>query len=327
LRFCVEVRNAPQVVVAHHGHCFDGACSAALFTRYLREREGCARFTYRALAYEPVAVALGDKLVDGAINAVLDFRYTMSPKLTWYFDHHVSAFQEPGSREHFERDASRTKFHDGQYGSCTKLIADVLRARVGWEAPDLEPMIHWADVIDAARFESAEAATSLDEPALAITAVVQELGDDSFCAELIPKLATEPLSSIAKSPLIEGRLRSIRDRIAALTARMERVGEQKGLVAYFDLSDQPLETVAKFVGYRLFPTAMYTVVLAWSPRRAKISVGFNPWCKKARRHDIAALCEQYGGGGHPVVGAISLSASDLPRARAVFAALIEQLNA
>ncbi|MBL8682071.1 MAG: hypothetical protein JNK05_23085 [Myxococcales bacterium] len=315
-----------EVVIAHHGHCFDGACSAAIFTRYLRERENQRSFVYRGLAYEPNAPPIAEKLVDGAINAILDFRYTQSPLLTWYFDHHVSAFQEPGSKAHFDADTTKKKFHDGTYGSCTKFIADILREHAGWEAPDLNEMIRWADIVDAARFANADVATSLDEPAMAITAVVQECGDDAFCAEMIPRLASEGLAAIAKSPIVESRIAPIRERQAALTERMARAGEQKGVVAHFDLSDQPLDTVAKFVGYKLFPTAMYSVVLAWTPRRAKLSVGFNPWSSRPRKHNIAELCEQYGGGGHPVVGAISLPGTELPKARRVFAELIEKLN-
>jgi hypothetical protein len=201
-----------DVLIAHHGHCFDGACSAAIFSRYLREREDAKGFVYRGLAYEPNAPPIADKLVDGATNAILDFRYTQSPRLTWYFDHHVSAFQEPGAKEHFAADATNKKFHDGTYGSCTKFIADVLKQRSDWEAPELSEMIRWADIVDAARFESAAVATSLTEPALAITAVVQECGDDAFCAELVPRLMKEPLEAIAKSALIEGRIGPIRER-------------------------------------------------------------------------------------------------------------------
>lgn len=313
-------------MIAHHGHCFDGACSAALFSRYLREREDQKRFTYRGLAYEPNAPPISEKFVEGAVNAVLDFRYTASPLLTWYFDHHVSAFQEPGSKEHFAADTSKKKFHNGTYGSCTKFIADILRESTSWDAPDLSELIRWADIVDAARFENADVATSLEEPALAITAVIQECGDDVFCEELIPRLTAESLASIARSPLIQTRIQPIRERQLALTERMARVGEQKGVVAHFDLSDAPVDTVAKFVSYKLFPTSMYSVVLAWTPRRAKLSIGFNPWSKRPRQHNIAEICEQYGGGGHPVVGAISMPGSDLPRAKRAFAEIIEKLN-
>jgi hypothetical protein len=303
------------------------AASAALFTRFVREKlDPTAAVTYRALAYEPGAPPPGDRLRQGAVNAILDFRYTRSPLLEWYFDHHVSAFQEPGSREHFGQDSSGKKFHDGQYGSCTRFIADVLKAKFDWEAPDLAELIAWADVIDAARFPNADVASGLDHPAMEIMAVVQELGDDTLCAEVIPLLAGKPMIDVAALPLIATRLAPIRARHDALVGRMARAGEQKGQVALFDLSDQPLESVSKFVGYKLFPTALYSVVLSWTPRRTKISVGYNPWAPKPRTHNIAAICEAYGGGGHPDVGAISLPAHDLPRGREIVQEVLELLN-
>jgi hypothetical protein len=323
-------RMNTHVLVAHHGYCFDGASSAAIFTRFLRDidpESAGAEFQYRALLYEPNAPPPGDKLKPGAVNAILDYRYSMSDQLTWYFDHHVSAFQEPGSEAHFRRDASGRKYHDGTYGSCTRFIADVARARYGWEAPDLGELIEWSDVIDAARFADADAASSFDAPAMAVAAVIQEQGDDNLNAQLIPLLASKTLAEVAAHPQVVARLAPIKTRHEALTRRMEQAGEQRANVALFDLSDQPLETVAKFVGYKLFPTAMYSVVLSRTPRRVKISVGFNPWSKKPRTHSIAALCEKYGGGGHPVVGAISLPAGDLARAKGIVEEIVRALNA
>jgi hypothetical protein len=39
----------------------------------------------------------------------------------------------------------------------------------------------------------------------------------------------------------------------------------------------------------------------------KISVGINPWHPPAVLTHIARLCERYGGGGHAVVGGITLA--------------------
>ena len=39
---------------------------------------------------------------DADDSAIVDFRYSTHPRLGWFFDHHVSAFQLPGQREHFE---------------------------------------------------------------------------------------------------------------------------------------------------------------------------------------------------------------------------------
>src|SRR5262249_14858824 len=133
----MSTASAPRrVVVATHGHCFDGMCSAAMFTRLMRSMHPGAdfRFTYRALGYGPGQNGVDPRILDGELNAVLDFRFSTSPKLTWYFDHHVSAFPTPGDRALYDAraaDGERRFFHDGQYGSCTKLIADVGAARFG----------------------------------------------------------------------------------------------------------------------------------------------------------------------------------------------------
>ena len=316
-------------LVAHHGYCFDGAASAAVFTRFLRDvspEAARATFTYRGLLYEPNTPPPETRLKSGAVNAILDYRYTRSPLLTWYFDHHVSAFPEAGAETHLRADTSGKKFHDGAYGSCTKLIVDIGRARFNWSAPDLDELVTWADVIDAARFSDADAASSFDPPAMAIAAVLQEQGDDNIAGQIIPMLAARPLAEVAASAVVAGRLPPIKARHEALAKRMGESGEQRGDVAFFDLTNAPTDTVVKFVGYKLFPTAQYAVTLQRNPKRVKISVGFNPWARRPRRHHVASLCERYGGGGHPVVGAIALPPQDLARARKVVDELIAALN-
>jgi len=84
-----------------------------------------------------------------------------------------------------------------------------------------------------------------------------------------------------------------------------------------DLSESGLEGANKFIAYDLFPEARYTVVVSRDAKRAKISVGSNPWARETRSHDIAKICERYGGGGHPVVGAVSLDPEQIGEARRV----------
>ncbi len=119
-----------HVVVATHGHCFDGLCSAVMFTRLLRHVSGSTplRFTYKAVGYGPGQDGVPSEALDGDDNAILDFRFSSSPKLTWYFDHHVSAFATVSDRAFFDArvateashgPAQRRWFHDGTYGSCT----------------------------------------------------------------------------------------------------------------------------------------------------------------------------------------------------------------
>jgi hypothetical protein len=95
---------------------------------------------------------------------------------------------------------------------------------------------------------------------------------------------------------------------------------------FYDLSTDDVWVHNKFIAYMLFPGCRYTVGVARSADRVKISVGSNPWSPVPRTHDIAAMCERYGGGGHPVVGAVSLPAAELDRAREIAAEISEQLR-
>jgi nanoRNase/pAp phosphatase (c-di-AMP/oligoRNAs hydrolase) len=68
------------------------------------------------------------------------------------------------------------------------------------------------------------------------------------------------------------------------------------------------------------------VSLSQSSFRTKISVGSNPWAPRPRTHNIAAICERYGGGGHAVVGAVSLKPDDLELGKKYMAEIIEELR-
>jgi hypothetical protein len=308
-----------HVVIGYHGHCFDGMCSAAAATRLIGAQEpGELVFSYRGLDHQPGGSHVPEDVLTGELNAVVDFRYTTSPRLSWYFDHHVSGIGGEAERAHFEADESGKKFFDPQYGSCCKLVADVARERFGLELPDLADMVAWADVIDAARFESAAVAVQLREPALQLMTVIETHGDDAFLVPRIERLAAgaslaelaaEPEVQSLFAPLYEEHRRNY-DAIAA-DARCE-----DGVV-YFDLVGSGRDRYNKFIPYELFPEARYCVAVTASAARAKVSVGSNPWAPVPRTHDIASLCERYGGGGHPVVGAVSLAPDAVQRAREI----------
>jgi hypothetical protein len=97
-------------------------------------------------------------------------------------------------------------------------------------------------------------------------------------------------------------------------------------VVSFDIAEDQVETYNKFIPYYLYPQARFVVGLSAAPGRLKISVGSNPWLPRPPVN-IAAICERYGGGGHPVVGAISLPAHDLSRARTIAEEIAEELRA
>jgi len=103
--------------------------------------------------------------------------------------------------------------------------------------------------------------------------------------------------------------------------------ECRGRTIFFDISAHDLEGYNKFIPYYLFPEATYCVGLSLSSYRVKISVGSNPWSPYPRTQNLAALCERHGGGGHPVVGAISFPPDQLQKAQKITQEIVAELRA
>lgn len=323
-----------HVVVATHGHCFDGLCSAVMFTRLMRHihRGEELSFTYRAQGYGPGSNGVDPAIFTGQENAILDFRFSQAPQLTWYFDHHVSAFPSPTDRQIYDERvgqsksaASRRMFHDGGYGSCTKLIADVGQAQFGLDVSDQGELIHWADMIDSAAFPSAAMAVARAEPVLHLMTVVENHGGDAFLQTMVPRLLEEPLVELSKGKDIEEAYAPLAAQHDGYVQLVEQHAQVKGDVVIVDLGNVVIDAAAKFVTYSLWPDSAYSVVLSRSTSKCKISIGYNPWSPVERKHNIAAICERHGGGGHPVVGAISLPADQIDAARKLTNEIAEEL--
>lgn len=306
-----------KVRVCFHDKCFDGAASAAVFSRFYRERiEPHAQFFYTGMTHK-ASQPFEDGIFDGDENAIVDFKYSSSPKLTWWFDHHQSAFLTPGDAEHFRQDRSGKKFYDPTYKSCTKFLATVASEKFGFDGRPLAELIHWGDIIDGAQFASPEEAVGLGEPAMQLALVIEAAPEANLVLQLIPYLSELPIDEIVELPLIKKHLDPLLERHRrSIDILRERVDARNGVI-YFDVSDLDLEGYNKFVPYYLFPDALYSVGVSASPVRAKISVGTNPWKEASAEVNLAALCEKYGGGGHARVAAISLGPGDLVRARQI----------
>ena len=302
-----------------------------MFTRLMRHIHPGEElsFTYRAQGYGPGSTGVDPAIFTGQENAILDFRFSPSPQLTWYFDHHVSAFPSPADRvtyeERSQKGDSRTMFHDGAYGSCTKLIADIGKAEFGLDTSGEIELIRWADMIDTAGFPSAEMAVARAEPVLHLMTVVEHQGGDAFLQTMVPRLLEEPLEEIARGPDIEAAFAPLAAQHEGYVELVKKHATVKGDVVIVDLSSVVVDVAAKFVTYSLWPDSAYSVVLSVSPSKCKISIGYNPWSPVPRRHNIAAICERHGGGGHPVVGAISLPADQAERARKLTNEIAEEL--
>src|SRR5438270_592817 len=97
-------------------------------------------------------------------------------------------------------------------------------------------------------------------------------------------------------------------------------------VVTFDLVDEELAGFNKFIPYYVCPETTYSVAVTRGPARTKISVGSNPFSPRPRRHNIATICERYGGGGHAVVGAVSFKPEEVERARRAAREIVAELR-
>src|SRR5487761_2286786 len=301
--------------ILYHDHCFDGAASAAFFSRFIEAKfHPDAEFAFTGLAHK--ASQLFDAgMFDGDENAIVDFKYSTVPRLTWWFDHHQSAFLTPEDAEHFRRDTSGRKMYDPSFKSCTKYIATVARDRFGFDAPDLKELVDWADIVDGALYANAEEAVALASPATQLTLVIENSNGSDTVQKIIRKMRRSTLADIAADPEIQAVYQPLYERHLRSIGVIRKKSTCEGGVVFFDLVGDGIEGYNKFIPYDLFPESSYTVSVSTSSFRTKVSVGSNPWVKEPIKYNLASICERYGGGGHSKVGAISFEIGAIAQAR------------
>jgi hypothetical protein len=323
---CCGLALNMRLKIIYHGNCFDGVSSAAIFSKFYRSKIA----PQAEVAYSPAMHRAGNEfdrnLLDGDENAIVDFKYCPDERLTWWFDHHESAFLSPEDEAHFRADKSGKKFLDITSKSCAEFIARIAEERFGFRDESLAELIEWAHIIDGALYESPAQCVELRSPALKLMQVIEGEKDPLFVEKIIGLLTEKSLSEIIQLPEIAERLEPIISNhrrtaeIIKAAARCER-----GVVS-FDLVGTGIEGYNKFIPYYYHPEATYVVSLTQSDFRVKISVGSNPWAPRPRRHNIAKICERYGGGGHAVVGAVSLRPDEVEKGREIMREIISELQ-
>jgi len=315
-----------RVRVFYHDKCFDGASSAALFSRFYRERiRTDVQFEFTGLVHRAGAL-FDEKQFDGDENAIVDFKYSNSPNITWWFDHHESAFLTPSDAEHFEQDQSNRKFYDPAFKSCTSFIAMIAQQRFGFDPAPVADLVHWTDVIDGALYSDAKTAVEMEAPAMKLTMVIESAPDHGFVPNLIPLLATKSLGEILLEPFVAPLLPPLLKRHELSIGILKERTECKDGTIFFDVTDHDLEGYNKFIPYYLHPESVYSVGLSKSSFRVKVSVGSNPWAPQEPEVNLARICERYGGGGHARVGAISFNVNQRAAAIKASQEIVEELR-
>jgi len=315
-----------RVKVFYHDRCFDGASSAALFSRFYAERiRNDVEFVYSGLLHRAGSL-FNEAAFDGDENAIVDFKYSSSPKITWWFDHHQSAFLTTEDAEHFEQDQSSRKFYDPDFKSCTSFIATIAEQRFGFNPRSVAELVHWTDIIDGALYPDAKTAVEMKEPAMQLTMVIESTQDRELIPRIIPLLATKPLAEVIAAPFVASLLPPLLQRHqSSIQVLRERIESRDGTL-FFDITDKDLEGYNKFIPYYLRPESIYSVGLSKSSFRVKVSVGSNPWAPTPPTVNLAKVCERYGGGGHARVGAISFDVNQHAAASQAAREIVEELR-
>ncbi len=312
--------------VFFHDACFDGTTSAALFGAFYRDVID-KDVDLRAIGmvhrdgnpFEGIPLDADD-------HACVDFRFCADPKMRWWFDHHPTAFQPPALRQVFEDQHQATWFFDPTSPSCAGLMGRCLAAGWDWKPPPhLADAIQWADKIDAAQFASAEQAVALVTPAQRLAAWLAHGRSHLDTAHYVEWLSRASLAEVAARPEIAAQLAKVEEERARELDQVRKLGVWHGDVVVFDRFADVGARSPGFLGYLLFPTCLYVVSGTRTPDSIKITVGVNPWTTQKRRHDIGELCAKYGGGGHAVVGGVTLRGDELARAQETLASLVREL--
>lgn len=318
--------------ILYHDHCFDGAASAAYFSRFVADRLAPgAVFSYTGMAHKADQI-FEDELFDGDANAIVDFKYSSNPKLTWWFDHHQSAFLTPADAAHFQAldagpgEGQKRFFFDPAYRSCTKFIADTLRQHFAYDPADLKELVKWADIVDGAQYANPSEAVELGSAALKLVLVIEAAKGSDAVQQIIRHMQRLTLDEIVAQPEIQALYQPLRQRHESIKQLIQTNATCEDGVIWFDLVGKDVEGYNKFIPYYFFPEATYTVSVSEQSFRTKVSVGSNPWAKNPPRHNLASICERYGGGGHPKVGAISFPTGAAEPARQAAREIVAELR-
>jgi hypothetical protein len=316
----------PALQICYHDHCFDGVASAATFLRFYRDKVRPVQDpAFKGMAHR-AGQLFGEDVFSGDENAVVDFRFSADPRLTWWFDHHQSAFETASDEAAFRADKSGKKFWDPTAKSCTRFIARIAREKFGWDPSPLSELIEWAEVIDGALFQSPQTAVALSDPAMQLMLLIEATKDPALGPRLIRELAERPLSAVLRERWVIEPLQPLLARHQELVRTVTGRIRLEGGVATYDLSDLGIDNVNKFIAYAADERTLYTVSVTRGPHRSKVSLGSNPWKQPQRRHNLAQIAERYGGGGHAAVAAISFPPDQIEHAREAARVIAEELR-
>ncbi len=277
---------------------FDGIASAAILADVLRTSRGREDVRWSGVNHDRRNDWQG--WARGEEFAVVDFFF--HPRAAYWFDHHPTTFlteewralYTPSERWHFDPDSP----------SCPPIVVRHAQEHFGYRTPErFRELVEWSNVIDAARFESAEQALFGDDPALRIMRALTVAPRVDWSDDIVRLFLEKSLAESAAEPEVEKRYqRACKNRDTALTQFESTVVENSGRVLLYDATSDRIRR-ERFAPYYFHADIQYSVGLLPTRAGLHITAAENPWNPPpADTIDMGQLCERYGGGGHRAVG-------------------------
>ena len=294
--------NEKEIAIYFHRD-FDGMISAALIADYVRNKWSEAQLRLFPVGYSR-KINWKEMPLRGDVSFVLD--YIFHPQATYWFDHHqtgLNGYDGP-------LDPNR-HFFNPKKTSCALLIWEVLYNTFNYRNLNFQNLVKWADKIDSAQF-SLEELINCEEKALKIHLSLGIEADNAYLIELTRlfiQYKDQLLSSQIPLPLIVRwrfeKIQQMRPKITEEFKKRAIFDPQRKLV-FFTMSQDFLS--CRWAPYYFYPECLYVVgILSMRNGHYMIMVNANPWQKAKNSINIGKLCASYGGGGHPPVGAITVT--------------------
>lgn len=304
-----------------HSPCFDGIASAVLAWDFLETERGWAPPVLHRVNYDRREGWLSSHLE--APCALVDFLY--HPEADFWADHHPTAFLTEDARAHFENRRGESVVYDDRAGSCAGLLWDHLGRAFGHRNSRYAGLVHWAEKIDAARYDTVREAVFSQAPALRISFGLAIGNHEGVCEGLVRALREGSLEEAAELPDVKARFRRTQELVRAGLDRFPAAArlEDDGIVV-FDVDGRGA-LVSRYAPYLFYPESRYSAgVVRWNGG-AKITAMRNPW-REFESVFLGKICETLGGGGHQRVGSIVLRGEGVGEAGALLQRLLQEIR-
>jgi hypothetical protein len=233
------------------------------------------------------------------------------PNCTLWFDHHIT-----NTTPRFDRPIMPGKGGFRLAPSAARVVCEYYTetsvtndadgpARLAFlNSERIRYLLEEADRIDAGKLTRDDVLKPQGYVLISMTTDGRNAGDEPYWLRVIRLLRDESLENILNDSEVKRRCQQVLDDQEKLGQILRQRATLKGNVIYVDLRGIELPDGNRFLIFTLFPEGNIQVKVTddtQRPNTTSISVGYNIF-NPTSKINVGELLQNYGGGGHKVVG-------------------------